>query len=214
MGDLTLPLLQLTYINCSRNYVYPSGYSQKYVDFVKLAEGLNLNAYLDVTGHWTIGYGHEFTPGVPKNGYTFYENSSISLATANEVLLADLNTISSQMKNIISSNFPSFSFNSTSQFDALLDMAFNLGFDGEFGTGLEHSILQYCIDKNYTNLQLAFTEWCNGEINGSLQPIFGLYRRRLEEFIMFTTGLYISLPSGNINEIENLLDYTCIYTFS
>ena len=215
VGDLTLNLNELTYIDCSSNYVYSNGYSQKYVDFVKAAEGLNLSAYLDITGHWTIGYGHEFTPGVEKNGYTFYEDSTISLSEANAVLIADLNATSQAMVAQLSSSFPSFSFTTTSQFDAILDMAFNLGvYEGELGSGLQHSIFADCLASNYSNLQLAFVEWCHGKVDGVEEAVFGLYRRRLEEFIMFTTGLYVSLPSGNIGQIESLLDFTCPYTFN
>lgn len=47
-----------------------------------------------------------------------------------------------------------------------------------------------------------------GQINGQERPIFGLYKRKLEDFIMLTTGIYINLPGSNIELLQSNLQFT------
>lgn len=54
-------------------------------DRIKRHEGLLLTPYLDTTGHWTIGYGHEITSSV-----ALMYRSGITQAKAEEMLQEDI----------------------------------------------------------------------------------------------------------------------------
>lgn len=83
------------------------------ISFIKNHEGCRLNAYKDVSGVWTIGYGH--TKGVKRG-------QRITQAQANDMFLKDL-AVSERAVNAYGSIYH---FNQN-QFDALVSFTFNLG---------------------------------------------------------------------------------------
>ena len=217
VGELTLKLDELNYYTTNQNpYVYSDGFTENYVTVVKNLEGWRPHAYQDVEGNWTIGYGHLFVPGVPRNGYTFYENSFIGDTEGHNLLVKDLSVKAQIIKNDLAQDFPSLEFKPC-QFDATLDLVYNGG-SGCFSSS--HNIFRDTLNKNYSGIQFGFEEWCHVKLNSNqattgiagFYPLFGLYKRRLEDYIMYTTGLYVNLPSTNLPVVEQLLDFTSVYS--
>lgn len=201
VGDLTLNINNLNVLNEKNNTIYTAGFSSNLVSFVKLREGFSSTAYLDSTGHWTIGYGHLITG---TDGYT--SNSTITEDDAETLLINELTSLCNELKKQININFSNFKFSNTNQLDAVLDLAYNNGLI-VVSNQLEHSIFKDIENNQLENLQFDFCEWCHGGINGIERPIFGLYKRKLEDFIIFTTGLYISLNEMNLEQLENSLKF-------
>lgn len=202
VGDLTLNINKLNVLKARDEIIYNAGFSSKLVDFVKLREGFSSNAYQDSTGHWTIGYGHLITG---EDGFT--SDSTISIQSAQTLLINDLSMLCLSLKERVEENFPNFKFTTTNQLDAILDLAYNNGLI-VIDVNLEHSIFKDILEGKIEDLQLDFCEWCHGDINGVERPIFGLYKRKLEDFIMFTTGMYISFQENNIQELQQNLSYS------
>lgn len=201
VGDLTLNISKLNVLNAQDEFIYSAGFSNKLVEFVKLREGFSSSAYQDSTGHWTIGYGHLITG---QDG--FNSNSNISMQSAQTLLINDLNTLCLSLKERVKENYPSFKFTTKNQLDAILDLAYNNGLI-IVDTNLEHSIFKDILNDRIEDLQIDFCEWCHGDINGEERAIFGLYKRKLEDFIMFTTALYVNLEEDNIEQLQKNLDY-------
>ena len=86
--------------------------SQACIDLVKEFEGCKLDAYQDVVGVWTIGYGH--IEGV-KQGDT------ISQQEADIILMSDLHDKAEEVSKLIHYDV------TQNQFDALVSFAYNLG---------------------------------------------------------------------------------------
>lgn len=201
VGDLTLNTKILDILNTKNEIIFSSGYSSNLLNFIKLKEGFSSKAYIDSTGHLTIGYGHLIIQG---DGFT--DSSIITQSQANNLLINDLNKLCYSLKLAIKNNFPNFKFQKTYQLDAILDLAYNNGLIIADNC-LEHSIFRDFINGSLQNLQYDFCEWCHGNINGEEQVIFGLYKRKLEDFIIFMTGLYINLPGNNIYQLQHILNY-------
>jgi lysozyme len=64
------------------------GWMTRATELIKRWEGKNLDAYLDVAGKWTIGYGHLIKPGEPFFPYGVVR--SITEAQATELLEQDM----------------------------------------------------------------------------------------------------------------------------
>jgi GH24 family phage-related lysozyme (muramidase) len=137
--------------------INPSG-----LKLIKTFEGLELNAYQDAVGVWTIGYGHTKTA---KKGMT------ISEAQAEELLKADLDlfevAVADAVKVTINDN----------QFSALVSFAFNLG-----PRNLSRSTLLKLL--NNGNIQGAADEFPKWNKAGG-QVLRGLTRRRNAERALF-----------------------------
>lgn len=85
------------------------------LEHLKRHEGLRLTAYLCPAGVWTIGYGH--TAGV-KRGDTITE------AEAERLLVQDVAVAEKDARRLV----PNFDSISPRRQDALVNMAFNLGY--------------------------------------------------------------------------------------
>lgn len=86
--------------------------SQNGIDLIKHFEGLELKAYQDAVGVWTIGYGH--TKDV-QPGYIITEHQ------AEEMLKCELSTEYEGYINNLDLDFKQY------QFDALVSWVYNLG---------------------------------------------------------------------------------------
>jgi lysozyme len=130
---------------------------------IKRFEGLKLDAYQDVAGIWTIGYGHTrgVTPGM-----------HISEAEAEQALKDDLhgaeNAVDSAIRDVATSDH---------QFSAMASLCFNIG-SANFRSS---SVLKQHLAGSATAAADAFLLWNKARINGVLEPVTGLTNRRSAE---------------------------------
>ena len=84
-------------------------------------EGLELTAYQDTEGYWTIGYGHSElagSPPVPCEGMTITENEAL------EIFDRDLDSYEATVRNAVTAPMEQH------QFDAFTSICFNIGRNG------------------------------------------------------------------------------------
>jgi len=142
----------------------PSQMAEKGLTLVKHFEGKELKAYQDVAGIWTIGYGH--TAGVRPGDV-------INDAKAEELLIGDLRTAEGTVRKLVKIGLAQW------QFDALTSFEFNLG-------SLSSSTLLKVL--NAGDIQGAADQilrWDKATVNGQLQSVAGLTRRRRSERQLF-----------------------------
>jgi len=133
-------------------------YGSKGLHLTELAEGLRLEAYLDEGGVPTIGYGH--TKGV-KLG------QKITKEQAEQFLIWDIQDAEANVNQYVRVPL------TQNQFDACVDLAFNIG-----GFAFRDSTLVRKLnDLNYSGASYEFARWNkdNGKVIGGL-----VKRRQLE----------------------------------
>lgn len=136
----------------------------KGLELVKSFEGLKLDAYLDIAGVPTIGYGH--------TGKDVKIGQRISLLEAEKLLEADLKRFEAGVQILIG-DAPTTS----DQFSALVSFAYNLGL-----RALEKStLLKRHKAGDIKTASEQFLAWVNARVNGQLVPVKGLVRRRSAE---------------------------------
>lgn len=139
-------------------------YSDRCVNLVKEFEGCRFQAYRDVRGLWTIGYGHtsNVTP-----------NSIIDQQQADAFLEIDLTTAATRIAALITIPL------TQNQFDALTSFEFNTG-------GLRGSTMQRLLNGgDYAGAADQFPRWNKSVVDGQLVEIPGLTRRRAAERALF-----------------------------
>lgn len=135
--------------------------SQVGVDLVKHFEGLYLNAYQDVVGVWTIGY------GCTRKDWA-YKGNKITESQANELLRQDLDSHMEIPKRDITIDL------NQNQYDALTSFAFNLG------ASIFRKNLNLLNAINNGDWQEA-SRIMNLFVNAGGKPYNGLIRRRKAE---------------------------------
>lgn len=155
------------------------------VALIKLFEGLELDAYQDIAGVWTIGYGHTETAG---------PNQKISPEQAEDLLRRDLipreQALSGwQVEWGVELN--------QNQFDALISFIYNSGFSG-FKTSTAAKRLKKA---DHAGAAEALTWWNKAKVNGVLREIDGLTRRRAAE-----RSLFLTRPSGETSNNPDKAD--------
>jgi len=136
------------------------------------SEGLRLVAYRDCVGVWTIGYGHTSKAGAPK----VYPRQIISANDADQILSRDLSTFEQGVESMLGSTKGV----KQHEFDALVDLAYNIG----LGALRSSSLLRAY---RYGNKALAaekFMDWTRG--GGKILP--GLVTRRRKDQAWFVDG--------------------------
>lgn len=133
------------------------------IALIKEFEGLELKAYQDIVGVWTIGYGH--TGGMAKKGMI------ISEETAENLLKADLKRFEAGVDSLVKIPLTG------NQFAALVSLAFNVGL-GAF----RNSTLLKCLNK--VELDKAADEFLRWNKAGG-KTVPGLTRRREAERKLF-----------------------------
>jgi lysozyme len=133
------------------------------LDLIASSEGLRLNAYQDVAGIWTIGYGHigGVRPGM-----------SITEDQARAFLREDLG----QAEAAVDASTSAVATDDN-QFAAMVSLCFNIG-SGNFRTS---SVLRLHRAGNPAAAAEAFLLWDKAHVNGVLQEVEGLRRRRERE---------------------------------
>jgi lysozyme len=164
----------------------------KNYDLIKRWEGLELEAYKDGGGVWTIGYGHTGAAGDPKPSL----GMKITLEQAKAILDKDLvqfeKAVNDSVKVPLTQN----------QYDALVSLAYNIGPSGFKGS----TVLRRLNDGNYDGAAEAITWW--NKDNGKV--IKGLVNRRAAERELFLTPDQTGgqLDLRNILTEELMREYT------
>lgn len=141
--------------------------SESGIAYLKLHEGLRLNAYRDVAGLWTIGYGHLIKLPEEK-GLLDYR---ISLELADKFLREDVQTAEDCVNKAVKVTL------TQGQFDALVSFTYNLGCGA-----LNRSTLLALLNKgDYGGAAEQFLRW--DKAGGKPWP--GLTKRRQQERKMF-----------------------------
>jgi GH24 family phage-related lysozyme (muramidase) len=144
-----------------------SGVSTALIEFLESWEGLRLDWYDDGYGNQTIGYGH--TGDLP-SGYTV----PLTNETALSLLKYDLTSRITYTKEL----FAGYTLKQC-QFDALVDLVFNVG---SLGSGMISTVKSGTTD--YSTMQTAFAAYAHPS---------SLASRRAAEAAMYVYGTY----SGN-----------------
>jgi lysozyme len=139
--------------------------SESGLELIKEHEALRLDAYQDIVGVWTVGYGH--------TGAEVKEGLKITEDAANALLLSDVETAEKCINNCVSVQL------TQGQFDALCSFVFNLGC-----TALRNSTLLRKLNAgDDVDAAHEFDKW--NHAGGKV--VAGLTKRRLEEKELFLT---------------------------
>lgn len=136
---------------------------------VKRFEGLKLDAYQDVAGIWTIGYGH--TNGVQPGMH-------ITEAQAEQALRDDLHTAEHVVEDATQVAPPT-----DNEFAAMVSLCFNIGSANYRGS----SVLKEHLAGDKVAAADAFLLWNKARVGGVLQPVAGLTNRRKAEQELYLT---------------------------
>lgn len=140
--------------------------SDTLLNLVKSFEGCRLEAYQDIVGVWTIGYGCTGTDIVEGLVWTQEE--------ANHQLAQRLEALQEQIQKIVPTG------TNQNQLDALCDFAYNVGLGA-----LKSSFLLKCLNAgNFAAASKQFERW--DRAGGKEVP--GLLRRRQAEAALFSSA--------------------------
>ena len=163
--------------------MHPKSISDQGLNLIKKFEGLpNVDGdgmvvpYRCPANVLTIGYGH--TKGVKKN-------MRITKQEAEDLLRQDMKIYEAEVKRLVDVPLTQF------QFDALVSFVYNLG-AANFGSS---TLLKKLNAGDYAAVPAQFMRWNKARVNGKLQPLTGLTRRRSAEAALFT--LDAQLPSDD-----------------
>lgn len=147
-------------------------YSSAGLELTKQFEGLELKAYQDSVGVWTIGHGHTGTDVVP--GLVITQEHALVLLAA-DVSWA-VTCVNKSVKSAIHQN----------HFDALVDFVFNLGC-ANFG---QSTLLKMVNAGDFTRAAKEFSRW--NKAKGKV--LAGLTRRRTAEAELFQQPMVMAAP--------------------
>jgi len=144
--------------------------NQATLDLIKGFESLRLTAYQDVAGIWTIGWGHikGVRPGM-----------QITEEQAEDALRDDLEVAETFVDGATSDVMTS-----DNQFGAMVSLCFNIG-TGNFRTS---TVLKQHRAKNYPAAADAFLMWDKAHVDGQLEEVPGLAKRRIMERKLYQTA--------------------------
>ena len=141
---------------------------------IKLSEGYRENAYLDGKGVPTTGWGITVIDGVPvKMGM------KITVEKAQECFLKDMSKFVDCVNRAVSD-----SKTSQAQFDAMVNLTYNIGVGGFTGS----SVLRNHLAGNYQAAADSFLLWNKITLKGVKVPDKGLTNRRRREREMYLQG--------------------------
>ena len=143
--------------------------SERGITLLKSFEGLELEAYQDIAGIWTIGYGH--------TGPDVRQGQRISEREAEALLRRDLRSREDAV-----SRFVSVPLNQN-EFDALVSFVYNVGAEAF----RRSTVLRRLNRGARMSAADALTWWNKATIDGILREITGLTRRRAAEKALFVT---------------------------
>jgi lysozyme len=163
---------------------------QEAVDLIKSFEGIpdgdpstvNIDAYLCPAGIWTIGWGHAIVDGgvqlkgpAQKARARALYPGGITRAQAEALLRGDLVPRAASASSLLKKPV------SDAQFGALIALLFNIG----AGNLAASTLLRKLNAGDMAGAADQFLAWDKARVNGVLQPLAGLTRRRRAERAMF-----------------------------
>jgi lysozyme len=149
------------------------------VALTKQFEGFRATRYMCPAGKATIGYGHVIAPGEVFG--------TITEAAATILLMQDLAVRAIQLMALLVRQ------PTQGQFDAMLDMVYNIGVgvhDGKKGDFADSDLLMYFNQGDDAAAIAEFPKWCKyrDPSTGVLKVLLGLLRRRLAEQALYRRG--------------------------
>lgn len=148
--------------------------NQRTIDLIKRFEGFRANAYRDIAGIWTIGYGTTAAAGVgitPKEGMVITEpEATLYLRRAIDLFAAK---IAPKITAPINEN----------EFGAFVSLAYNIG-PGAFNSS---SALRHFNAGRKAEAANAILAWNKATVGGKKVVVKGLVNRRAEERSLFLT---------------------------
>lgn len=141
--------------------------SERGIDLIKQFEGLELEAYQDIAGIWTIGYGHTGPDVLP--------DLRISEDEAERILLEDLAPREAAIHKLV------YVWLGQNEFDALVSFIYNVGIEAFRKSTARRRL------NNGDRIEAAdaLLWWNKARINGQLVESAGLTRRRKAERSLF-----------------------------
>jgi lysozyme len=137
------------------------------IELIKRFEGLELEAYQDIGGVWTVGYGHtgpDVRPGM-----------KITERMAEALLRDDLRSREAAVRRLVRVAL------NQNEFDALASFVYNVG-EGAFA---KSTALKRLNRGDRLGAAQALQWWNKATIGGGLRPVAGLTRRRTAESAVF-----------------------------
>ena len=147
--------------------------TKKGIDLMKEFEGLRLEAYQDIVGVWTIGYGNTYY----EDGTKVKKGDKITKERALDLYTNIMNRFSDQVRNAIVNPDRI----SDTQFSAMVSLAYNIGIGAFKGSTLLKKVNANPCDPTIPN---EFLRW--NKAGGKV--INGLTRRRQAEADLYTNG--------------------------
>ncbi len=141
--------------------------SQFGIDLICGFEGLELKAYDDGVGVWTIGYGTTIYP----NGIKVKRGDTCTLEQAKDYMAHDLQRFESAVCENIKVGL------NQNQFDALVSLAYNIG----IGAFSKSTLLKKLNAGDYKGTSNQFDVW----VNAGGRRLDGLVKRRTKEKALF-----------------------------
>lgn len=164
--------------------MHPTSVSQQGIDLVKKFEGLHkvqpdgtVSSYRCPAGVTTIGFG--FTKGV-RSG------TKMTVEQCEARLLAELNEFGAQVRRVVDVPL------TQSQFDSIVSLTFNIG----IGNLKSSTLLKRLNSGNYGDVPAQMMRWNKARVDGKLQPLKGLTRRRAAEAAVFTMDAQLPSDDG------------------
>lgn len=136
------------------------------LEFIKAFEGFRARATRLPDGRWTIGHGHVRSAR---------EGVRISRDDAEALLIYDLRKIEAEIDDLLLSPLDE------NQYDALVSFVYNIS-AGQFR---QSEVLRLINRGDHTAAAFAMEAWRKARINGKLQIVDALVRRRAAEKAMF-----------------------------
>lgn len=131
-------------------------------EMVEGFEGLRLEAYQDVAGIWTIGYGH--------TGPEVYDGLVWDQVAAGQALTADLQWAEKAVGSLATNP-------TQNQFDAMVSLCFNIGAENF----RRSAVLQLHNQGQFEGAARSFMNWDHAHVGGRMVVVPGLEKRRAAE---------------------------------
>jgi lysozyme len=129
------------------------------INFLKGSEGIDLNAYQDTGGVWTIGYGETFNFDQNR---PVQKGDKITIDTANRWLTNEANSTLDSVKQVVKVPL------NNNQFAALSSFVYNIGL-GAFKNSTMLKLINNKTDKNIIANQFDKWVYVNGQISKGLK---------------------------------------------
>lgn len=153
--------------------------SKRGINLMKRYEGFRSAPYRDMVGVNTIGYGNTYYPDRRK---VQLSDKHLTEPQAEQLAMDIINLdFAPAVNKIFKDEIASGKLNQN-MFDALVSLAYNIGTSALANS---NSVTGNIKKGNYQAAADGFLQWNKGRVNGKLQAINGLTRRRREERELF-----------------------------